>query len=218
MSPSPAAPISQRTRVRRFHQRGFYDRDTIIAILEAGFLCHVSFVHEGQPFVLPTLYWHDSEHLYFHGSTASRMIKVAAGQCICVTVTHLDGLVLTRSAFHHSANYRSATIVGKGTLISDPEMCAFQLRLMMERLFPGRWDTLRPVTLRELKATRIIAVPLAQASAKVRVGPPDEDNEDLTWPAWGGVIPIHSVVGAPVPDAITKSQQIGEHPRCAVKP
>lgn len=218
MNPNRAAPTSQRTRVRRFHQRGNYDRETILAILDAGFLCHVGFVHDGQPFVLPTLYWHDSENLYFHGSAASRMIKTAAAQSICVTVTHLDALVLTRSAFHYSANYRSATIIGKGSLITDTEMCAVQLRLMMERLFPGRWDTLRPVTPRELKATRIVAVPLAEASAKVRVGPPDEDRKDLAWPAWGGVVPIRSVLGLPVPDAVTENQQIGELPRCAVQP
>ncbi|AMS43912.1 MULTISPECIES: pyridoxamine 5'-phosphate oxidase family protein [Aminobacter] len=218
MNPNRTVPVTQRTRVRRFHKRGFYDRETILTILDAGFLCHVGFLHDGQPFVLPTLYWHDSENLYFHGSTASRMVKAAAAQTICVNITHLDALVLTRSAFHHSANYRSATIIGKGRLISDPEVCAMQLRLMMERLFPRRWDTLRPVTSKELKATRIIAVSLAEASAKIRVGSPDEDSNDLTWPAWGGIVPIRSVVGLPVPDTITENQRIDELPCCAVQP
>lgn len=218
MSPHPASPPSPRTRVKRFHERGAYDRETVLAILDAGYCCHVAFLHEGQPFVLPTLYWHDGEHLYFHGSAASRMIRAAAGQPLCVNVTLMDALVLTRSAFHHSANYRSVTLFGEGRLIADAEDCNRQLRLMMERLFPGRWERLRPVTRQELKATRIIAVPIAEASAKIRNGPPDEEPEDLTWPVWGGIIPIRNGIGHPVPDETALKYGIAEAPACALSP
>lgn len=218
MSTHPAPPPSPRVRVKRFHERGHYDRSVIQDILDAGFHCHVGFVHQGQPFVLPTLYWHDEESIYIHGSAASRMIEASADAPLCITVTHLDALVLTRSAFHHSANYRSVTILGQGRMITDAGECAAQLRLMMERLFPGRWDRLRPVTPQEIKATRVIALPLSEASAKIRTGPPDEDEEDLAWPVWGGVIPLRTTVEAPVPDVTSLLHGIDDAPHCAVDP
>lgn len=181
-------------------KRGHYDRATIDAILDEGILCHVGFAHEGVPVVIPTLFWREGDHLYLHGSAASRMLDVARGAPVCVTVTHLDGLVLTRSAFHHSVNYRSAVVFGVPEEVTDPHEKDARLRTFMEGLMPGRWDTLRPVKPKELKATRLLRLPILEASAKVRDGPPADDADDFSWPAWGGIIPIRMAVGQPQPD------------------
>lgn len=199
--PRSARPPSDRVRVRRAHERGRYDRADVLRILDAGLHCHIAFLADGHPFVMPTMYWHDREHLYFHGARASRMIRAAEGQPVCVAVTHFDGLVLARSAFHHSANYRSVTIVGQAEPVEDADARMTQLERMMERLFPGRWPQLRPVRSQELKATRLLRVPLDEASAKIRVGPPVEDEEDLAWPVWAGLMPLRTDVLPPVPDA-----------------
>jgi uncharacterized protein len=150
--------------------------------------------------VIPTLYWRDGDYVYLHGSIASRMLGEALKGPICVTVTHVDGLVLTRSAFHHSANYRSVVVFGEAEEIADPKERAARMRTFMEGLFPGRWDALRPVTRKELNATRLLRVRLDEASAKIRSGGPSEDAADLDWPAWGGVIPLALLAGEPEPD------------------
>lgn len=182
-------------------KRGQYDRATIDAILDEGILCHVGFVHEGAPVVIPTLYWREGDHVYLHGSIASRMLGSSIGATICVTVTHLDGLVLARSAFHHSANYRSVVLFGKPEEVTDPREREARMRVFMEGLFPGRWETLRPVKARELKATRLLGLRIDEASAKIRSGPPVDDAADVSWPTWGGVMPLALRAGKPQPDA-----------------
>jgi nitroimidazol reductase NimA-like FMN-containing flavoprotein (pyridoxamine 5'-phosphate oxidase superfamily) len=191
-------------------KRGHYDRATIDAILDAGILCHVGFVADGMPIVIPTLYWRDGDFIYLHGSIASRMLGESLDTPICVTVTHLDGLVLTRSAFHHSVNYRSVVVLGRAEEISDPQERAARMRYFMEGLFPGRWDSLRPVKVKELKATRLLRLSIDEASAKIRSGPPADDEADLDWPAWGGVIPVSLSVGKPEPDAHVKDVRLRE--------
>jgi nitroimidazol reductase NimA-like FMN-containing flavoprotein (pyridoxamine 5'-phosphate oxidase superfamily) len=191
-------------------KRGHYDRATIDAILDAGILCHVGFVADGMPIVIPTLYWRDGDFIYLHGSIASRMLGESLDTPICVTVTHLDGLVLTRSAFHHSVNYRSVVVLGRAEEISDPQERAARMRYFMEGLFPGRWDSLRPVKVKELKATRLLRLSIDEASAKIRSGPPADDKADLDWPAWGGVIPVSLSVGKPEPDAHVKDVRLRE--------
>jgi hypothetical protein len=181
-------------------KRGHYDRSIIDAILDDGIICHVGFVHEGNPVVIPTLYWREGDDVYLHGSIASRMLGSAIGAPICVTVTHLDGLVLARSAFHHSANYRSVVLFGRPEEVTDLRERGARMRVFMESLIPGRWDTLRPVKPKELKATRLIRLRINEASAKVRTGPPIDDAEDVTWPAWGGVLPLSIGGGDPQPD------------------
>jgi nitroimidazol reductase NimA-like FMN-containing flavoprotein (pyridoxamine 5'-phosphate oxidase superfamily) len=188
-------------QVRRLRKRGHYDRATIDAILDEGLVCHVGFVHAGAPVVIPTLYWREGDHVYLHGSAVSRMLDTARGSPVCVTVTHLDALVLTRSAFHHSVNYRSVVVFGRPEEVADPREKEARLRTFMEGLMPGRWDGLRPVKPKELKATRLLRLTLDEASAKIRSGPPADDAADFDWPSWGGLIPLALVSGKPQPDA-----------------
>ena len=209
--PKPARKASSpsaRTRVERMRKRGHYDRETIDAILDAGLICHVGFVVHGAPVVIPTLYWRDGDHVYLHGSIASRMLDRAHKTTVCVTVTHLDALVLTRSAFHHSVNYRSVVIFGQPEEITEPRDLEASMRVFMEGLLPGRWDVLRPVKRKELKATRLLRLPIDEASAKIRSGPPADDKADLAWPAWGGLIPIETSVGTPQPDEHVKDARL----------
>jgi nitroimidazol reductase NimA-like FMN-containing flavoprotein (pyridoxamine 5'-phosphate oxidase superfamily) len=189
-------------------KRGHYDRETIDAILDEGVLCHVGFVVEGSPVVIPTLYWREGDWVYLHGSIASRMLGSSINAPICVTVTHLDGLVLTRSAFHHSANYRSVVVFGRPEEVADSAELAARMRTFMEGLYPGRWDQLRPVKPKELKATRLLRVRIDEASAKIRSGPPADDKADFTWPAWGGIIPLSIKVGTPQPDEHVKEPKL----------
>lgn len=189
-------------------KRGHYDRATIDAILDAGVVCHVGFAVRGAPVVIPTLYWREGDHLYLHGSIASRMLDTARRSPVCVTVTHIDALVLTRSAFHHSVNYRSVVVFGEPEEVTDPAEKTERLRTFMEGLLPGRWDRLRPVKPKELKATRLLRLPLDEASAKIRSGPPADDKADLDWPAWGGLIPIETKARAPVPDEHVKDASL----------
>lgn len=195
------SPPSPKTRVKRFHERGVYDAVAIGEILDAGLLCHVAFEFDGPPAVIPTFYWRDENALYFHGSAASRMIRAIEGKPVCISVTLLDGLIFTRSAFHHSANYRSVVVYGAARHIESPAEKERQLRLMMEKLSPGRWKTLRPVKPQELNAVQVMSVSLDEASAKVRAGPPSEDESDLAWNAWAGVVPIETIARAAAPDA-----------------
>ena len=192
---------TERTRVRRAHERGTHDRDTIHAILDAGFLCHVGFQQDGQTFVIPTLYWREGERVMVHGSSASRMLRaLEAGADACLTVTHLDGLVLARSAFHHSANFRSVVLLGRATPVTERDEKTQVLKNFVDGLYPGRWDALRPMNEQEFKATSVVAFDLNEVSAKVRSGGPIDDDEDYALPIWAGVIPTRLVVGEPVPD------------------
>jgi nitroimidazol reductase NimA-like FMN-containing flavoprotein (pyridoxamine 5'-phosphate oxidase superfamily) len=190
-----------RTRVVRESDRGVYDRDTVNRILDEGFLCHVGFVVDGQPYVIPTSYGRDGDVLYIHGSAASRMLRnLDRAIPVCVTVTLLDGLVLARSVFNHSMNYRSVIILGTATLISNPEEKLAALLALSQHILPGRWDDSRQPNEKELKATSVLGIPIEEFSAKVRVGPPIDDEPDYTFPTWAGVIPLDTTVGTPIRD------------------
>lgn len=195
-------PLSTpRTRVVREPDRAVYDREAVNRILDEGFLCHVGFVVEGQPFVIPTSYGRDGNVLYVHGSAASRMLRnLTQGIPVCITVTLLDGLVLARSIFNHSMNYRSVVILGTATLVDDPEEKLKALRVLSEHIIPRRWDDSRQPNEKELKATSALRVPIEEFSAKVRVGPAIDDEPDYTFPTWAGVIPLDTTVGAPIRD------------------
>jgi nitroimidazol reductase NimA-like FMN-containing flavoprotein (pyridoxamine 5'-phosphate oxidase superfamily) len=192
---------TQRTRVVREPERGVYDREAAYRILDEGFICHVGFLVDGQPFVIPTSYGRKDANLYIHGSAASRMLRqMKEGVAVCVTVTLLDGLVLARSVFNHSMNYRSVVILGKATLVGDPEEKLTALRVLSEHIIPGRWDDARQPNERELKATSVLRVPIEEFSAKVRTGPPVDDAEDLAFPTWAGVLPLEMRVGEAIRD------------------
>ena len=192
---------TERTQVKRLPDRGKYDTETVHKILDAGFVCHVGFVVEGQPFVIPTNYGRVGDTLYLHGSSASRMLKTLTGGIpVCVTVTLVDGLVLARSAFHHSVNYRSVMILGKAALVDKPEEKISALEAFTEHVMRGRWKDIRPPTDLEMKATTVLSLPLAEVSAKVRTGPPKDDAEDYALPIWAGVLPLPIVPGTPIPD------------------
>jgi hypothetical protein len=192
---------TERTRVRRLPERAAYDRDTVHAILDEGFICHVGFVAGGQPYVIPTGYARAGETLYLHGSTGSRL-GLRGGMDVCVTVTLLDGLVLARSAFHHSMNYRSVMVLGRTHPVTDPGEKEAALRALVEHIVPGRSDEVRGGDRRELAATAVLALPLAEVSAKVRTGPPSDDDPDYDLPFWAGVLPLALTPGEPVPDPV----------------
>jgi len=190
-----------RTRLVREAERGVYDRETAYRILDEGFLCHVGFVADGQPFVIPTSYGRKDDRLYIHGSAASRMLRqMKEGVPVCVTVTLLDGLVLARSIFNHSMNYRSVVILGKATPVDDPLEKVEALRLLSEHIIPGRWADARQPNERELKATLVMRVPIEEFSAKVRTGPPIDDEDDYSFPTWAGVVPLETVSRPPIND------------------
>ena len=192
-------PPTDRTRTVRAPDRGHYDRETIDAILDAGILCHVAYVLDGAPVVTPTLYWRHDDRVYWHGSSASRMLRKSAGTEVCLTVSHLDGIVLARSGFHSSINYRSVMLFGTAEVVPDADQPAV-LDHFIEHLAPGRLETLRPPTDQELKATTILSIPINEASAKIRTGPPADDEEDYALPTWAGVIPVTTTLGDPIPD------------------
>jgi nitroimidazol reductase NimA-like FMN-containing flavoprotein (pyridoxamine 5'-phosphate oxidase superfamily) len=192
---------TERTQVRRLPERAAYDRATVHAILDEGFLCHVGFVAGGQPYVIPTGYARVGETVYLHGSTGSRL-GLRPGMDVCVTVTLLDGLVLARSAFHHSMNYRSVMALGRTRAVRDPEEKETALRALVEHIVPGRSDEIRGADRRELAATAVLALPLDEVSAKVRTGPPKDDDPDYELPIWAGVLPVSLTPGDPVPDPV----------------
>jgi nitroimidazol reductase NimA-like FMN-containing flavoprotein (pyridoxamine 5'-phosphate oxidase superfamily) len=197
----PTTP-TPRTRLVREPQRAVYDRDEAYKILDEGFLCHVGFVMDGQPFVIPTSYARHGDALYIHGSSASRMLRqMKVGVPICVTVMLLDGLVFARSIFNHSMNYRSVVVLGKATLVDEPAEKLEALRLLSEHILPGRWVESRLPNEQELKATSILRLPIEEFSAKVRQGPPVDDSEDMNFPTWAGVVPLSMAVGTPIDDA-----------------
>ncbi len=190
-----------RTRVVREPQRAVYDRETIYRILDEGFICHVGFAVDGQPFVIPTSYGRKDANLYIHGSAASRMLRqMKESVPVCVTVTLLDGLVLARSVFNHSMNYRSVVILGRATLVDDPQEKLEALRILSEHILPGRWADSRQPNEQELKATSVLRLPIEEFSAKVRTGPPVDDAEDMTFPTWAGVVPLEMKAGEPIND------------------
>jgi nitroimidazol reductase NimA-like FMN-containing flavoprotein (pyridoxamine 5'-phosphate oxidase superfamily) len=191
---------SDRTRLRRMHERGHHDADAIHAVLDAQPLCHVGYVLDGAPQVTPTLQWREGDHVYWHGSSASRFLRAAIANPVCVTVTLWDGVVLARSGMHHSANYRSCMAYGLAEMVDDPAHKEASLEAMFERWFPGRWPMLRPMTAQEVKATTVLRLPLDEASVKIRTGPPKDDEEDYALPIWAGVVPLSIATGAPVDD------------------
>jgi hypothetical protein len=192
---------TERTKLKRLPKRGHFDRETVYGILDEGFICHVGFAPQGQPFVIPTGYARDGDKLYIHGSQASRMLRtLSTGVDVCVTVTIIDGLVLARSAFHHSMNYRSVVIFGRATLVEDPEEKMAALLALSEHIIRGRWAEVREPTELEMKQTTVLSLPLVEASAKVRTGPPLDDEEDYAMDVWAGVIPLRLVAGEPIKD------------------
>src|SRR6202045_4682568 len=196
-----------RTRVVREPQRAVYDRDVINEILDEAFLCHVGFVAHGQPFVIPTSFGRDGDVLYIHGSAASRMLRnLDQGVAVCITATLLDGLVLARSVFNHSMNYRSVVILGTATIVDDPAEKLAALRALSEHILPHRWDDSRQPNEKELKAPSVLRLPITEFSAKVRVGPPVDDDEDYSFPTWAGVIPLEMTVGAAIRDDRCKQE------------
>jgi uncharacterized protein len=190
-----------RSRVKRLRERGAYDFDTIAAILDAGLLCHVGYIIDAQPYVTPTAYWREGKRLYWHGSSASRMLRtVEKGVDVCFTVSHLDGLVLARSGFHHSINYRSVMLFGKAHKVEDYDAKLGAMESFVEHLFPGRWKQLRPATPQEVKATTVLSMAIEEGSAKARTGGPIDDEDDYSWPVWAGVVPVRAVMQSAVPD------------------
>ncbi len=204
-----------RTRLVREADRAVYDRETAYRILDEGFLCHVGFVADGQPFVIPTSYGRKDDSLYIHGSAASRMLRqMKDGVPVCVTVTLLEGLVLARSIFNHSMNYRSVVVLGKATLVDDPVEKLEALRLLSEHIIPGRWADSRQPNERELKATSVLRLPIEEFSAKVRQGPVVDDEEDYSFPTWAGVIPLEMKWGEAIDDArLLPRQTVPEYAR-----
>lgn len=194
-------PQTQRTTLKRLPKRGVYDRELVYRILDEGFICHVSFAVDGQPFVIPTGYARVGDQLYIHGSQISRMLRtLSSGIDVCVAVTLIDGLVLARSAFHHSLNYRSVVIFGRASMVEEREAKLAALFAFSEHVIPGRWNEVREPTEQELKATTVLSLPLVEVSAKVRTGPPIDDEEDYALTVWAGVLPLRIVAGAPVND------------------
>ncbi|HEV2370596.1 MAG TPA: pyridoxamine 5'-phosphate oxidase family protein [Streptosporangiaceae bacterium] len=209
-------PLSatERTRVRRLADRARTERADLYAVLDAGRICHLGVVVDGGPVVLPTAYGRLGDTIYLHGSSANRSILAAAGHQVCVTVTHFDGLVCARSVFHHSANYRSAVVFGTARLVADEAERLAGLRAVTEQLIPGRWDEVRRPNRKELAATAVLAVPLAEASVKVRTGGPVDEEADLGSPVWAGVVPAMVVFGEPQPDpAIPAGTAVPGHVR-----
>jgi hypothetical protein len=198
-SPAPLSS-TDRTTIHRLSERGRVERRDLYAVLDAGLVCHLGVIVDGSPVVLPTGYGRIGDTLYLHGSSANRALLAAAGQDICVTVTHLDGLVCARAVFHHSMNYRSAVAFGTARLVTDDAERLAALHAVTEQLVPGRWDHARPPTRKELAATAVIALPLDEASVKVRTGPPKDDPEDYDTAIWAGVLPSVLTFGPAEPD------------------
>ena len=195
-------PTSPRNKVKRLPKRGHYDEATVHAMLDAGFLCHISFVMDGQPFIIPTAFGRDGNHIYLHGSSKSRMmLHLAEGHPACIAVSHIDALVLARSIFHHSVNYRSAVLFGKGEKVEGEEKM-HGLRVVSDQILKGRWGEVREPNEQEMKATTVIRFTIEAASAKVRTGPPGDDEPDYALPIWAGLLPLQQTWGDPVADPL----------------
>lgn len=194
-------PLSDRVTVKRLPHRAAYDLATIHAILDEGLVCHVAFLVDGQPCVIPTLYVRLGDHVYLHGSPASRMLQaLQQGGTVCIAVTLVDGLVLARSAFHHSMNYRSVVLYGAPAVVEDPVRKAEVLRGLTDHVIPGRWQDIREPSDQELRRTLVVSIPITEASAKVRTGPPLDDEPDYALPVWAGVVPLRLAAAEPIPD------------------
>ena len=205
---------TERTQVRRIPKRGAYDRETVYGILDQSFICHVGFTTEKGPVVIPTSYGRKDDRLYIHGSAASRMLRtLSEGVPVCVTVTLVDGIVLARSAFHHSINYRSVVVFGNASLIAEREAKLEALRVISEQIIPGRWEDVRGPSEQELKATTVLELPLEEASAKIRTGPPVDDEEDYALKVWAGVLPMRTSYENLVPDGRLAQVDVPEYLR-----
>jgi len=190
-----------RTRIRRLPKRGSYDKLAVHAILDQGFICHVGFAVDAQPYVIPTIYARDDATLFLHGSAVSRMLRTLTQEVpVCITVTLLDGLVLARSAFHHSLNYRSVVMIGNARLVDDADRKLRALHLITNHVVPARWEEARTPNELELRQTSVLALPLEEVSAKIRSGPPIDDDEDYARPIWAGVVPVETRLGTPIDD------------------
>ena len=195
--------ITGRNKIKRMPERGHYDHETVYAIVDEALICHVGIVQDGQPVVIPTIHARIGDSIVLHGAKASRLLKyVGEGHRVCITVTHIDGLVLARSVFHHSMNYRSAVIFGRGYVIEDLDERREAMRAITEHLIPGRWDDARQPTSKEDKGTAFVKINIEDASAKIRTGPPGDEDEDYTLPIWAGIIPIRPVYLQPEPDPV----------------
>jgi uncharacterized protein len=195
---APTYVVDERNRVKRRHDRGFYDHETVHRLLDAAALCHVSYVVDGLPYCTPTLFWREGTRLYWHGSSASRMLRnLSGGQPACLTVTHLDSLVLARCGFNHSADYRSVMAFGQARLVTDPEEKRRALVMMVDRFFPGRTAQLRASTEQEIKATSVVTMEIERASAKIRAKGVADDDEDYALPIYAERLPVHTVIGEP---------------------
>ena len=193
---------TKRTTLKRAHERGSYDRGAVHAILDEALICHVAFIHDGAPAIIPTAQWRDGETLYIHGSAASRMIRaLETGAPACIEVTMTDGLVLARSGYHSSVNYRTVIIYGAARKIADDAEKLATLKVFMEKVAPGRWDELRAPNAQEIKATTVLAFELDEVSAKIRDGGVLDEPEDMDDPVWAGVVPMRRTFGKPEPDA-----------------
>lgn len=200
--------LTDRTRVRRLPERGHYDRETVYPILDEAFICHIGFVADGKPVVIPTLFGREGDRLYFHGSAASRMLRnLKEGIDCCITVTLVDGLVLARSGFHSSMNYRSVVVFGRASEISEPEEKTHALAVISDHLLPGRWAEVREPSPQELKGTTVLQIELSEVSAKIRTGGPKDDAEDYDLLVWAGILPLSPTYGTPEPDSARKKDE-----------
>jgi len=197
---SDSLTVTEQTRLRRAHERGHFDRETIYAILDAMPLCHVGCVMNDKPVVIPTIQWREGNHIYWHGSSASRSLRASENTNVCLTVSILDGFVLARSGFHHSVNYRSVMVFGQPTQIDDPDEKTAKLGNLIDSLYPGRNAGLRAMSAQDAKATALLSLPIEEASAKMRDGGVKDEEEDYGLPIWAGVVPVRQTLGEPIPD------------------
>jgi nitroimidazol reductase NimA-like FMN-containing flavoprotein (pyridoxamine 5'-phosphate oxidase superfamily) len=206
-------PQTERTTLKRLPKRGSFDREVINSILDQGFICHIGFIADNKPVVIPTGYARVNESVIIHGSQASRMLRaLGKGIDVCVTVTLVDGLVLARSAFHHSMNYRSVVVFGRAQVVDGREEKLAALRALSEHMIPGRWDYVREPNESELQQTTVLSVPLNEASAKIRTGQPIDDDEDYNLPIWAGILPLENSTGLPIPDPLLRTEvEVPEH-------
>jgi nitroimidazol reductase NimA-like FMN-containing flavoprotein (pyridoxamine 5'-phosphate oxidase superfamily) len=203
----PPFALTPRTRIRRHPERAQYDRETVFAILDAALMCHIGYVIDGLPYVTPTLFWREGERLYWHGSSASRMLRTQApGIPVCLTVSHVDALILARCAFRHSLNYRAVMAFGTAHIVDDPAEKEAGLNAFIERIYPGRTANMRPISTQELKATSLLGMTIENASAKIRSGGPLDLEQDYAADCWAGTVPIAQVMGSPIPDPIAPSR------------
>ncbi|WP_111709361.1 pyridoxamine 5'-phosphate oxidase family protein [Lutibacter citreus] len=198
---------TDRIKVKRAPKRGFYDEETIHKILDANFICQVAFVHNGYPVIIPTIYGRKGDSIYIHGATVSRMlVELEKGFQISLSITQMDGIVLARSAFHHSLNYQSVTVFGNAELVLSEDERMEALKIISDQIIPNRWEEVRLPNKKEMKATKVIRIPITEASAKIRKGPPIDDRADYELPIWAGVIPIKTKYGNPIPDLALKEE------------